>query len=379
MAESFERLSLRHSGGSTTLLMGRDLLGQAQTSLAPWLEGRTVFAITCPTVRRLHGEALSTLAAAAARLTVLEVPDGEEAKDLEHVGRLWAAMVQGGGKRDSRLIAFGGGTVGDVGGFTAGCFLRGIEYIQVPTTLLAQVDAAIGGKTGIDWGNTKNSVGLFHHPAMVISDAAFLETLPREELRSALAEVVKTAVLLDPRLLETVETRLDALLAGEPEALEPVVVATARAKVRVVERDPLEGGERKLLNFGHTLGHALEAALGYRNLRHGDAVAYGMLFALRLALHRGLEPAVAQRCRELLGRFGLPPLPEVDAGEVLEAMGRDKKAREGGQAWILPVALGEGQVVEDLPPGFVAAELISFLRDPWASPPETLNSGPGGP
>ncbi len=367
MANHFERLSLRHSEGSTTILVGRDLLGQAQVPLTPWLEGRTVFAVTCPTVRRLHGSALEPLTAAAARLEVLEVPDGEEAKHLEVAGRLWTSMIEAGGKRDSRLIAFGGGTVGDLGGFVAGCFLRGIEYAQVPTTLLAQVDAAIGGKTAIDWGGTKNSVGLFHHPAMVISDVAFLETLPRDELRSALAEVVKTAVLLDPLLLESVESKLEDLLGGDSKALEPVVVATARAKARVVERDPLEGGDRKLLNFGHTLGHALESALSYRQLRHGDAVSYGMLFALRLAVNRGLEPAVARRCRQILRRFDLPSLPEVDRDRVLGAMARDKKNFEGGLTWILPVALGEGALVDDLNPGEVASELESFLADPWAS------------
>lgn len=365
MASRFERLSLRHSGGSTTILVGRDLLGQAQVSLVPWLEGRKVFVVTSPTVHRLHGDALEPIAGAAARVEVLEVPDGEAAKHLDVAGRLWTSMIEAGGKRDSRLIAFGGGTVGDLGGFVAGCFLRGIEYAQVPTTLLAQVDAAIGGKTAIDWGGTKNSVGLFHHPAMVISDATFLETLPRDELRSAMAEVVKTAVLLDPMLLEVVESKLEDLLMGDAKALEPVVLATARAKARVVERDTREAGDRKLLNFGHTLGHALEASLGYEHLRHGDAVAYGMLFALRLALQRGLEPAVVRRCHRILERFELPPLPEVDLEAVLAAVTRDKKNLEGGLTWVLPAALGEGSLVNDIPLDLVASEIKTFLEDPW--------------
>ncbi|MCB1036986.1 MAG: 3-dehydroquinate synthase, partial [Acidobacteria bacterium] len=290
----------------------------------------------------------------------------EEAKHLEVAGRLWAAMVEAGGKRDSRLITLGGGTVGDLGGFVAGCFLRGIEYAQLPTTLLAQVDAAVGGKTGIDWGGTKNSVGLFHHPAMVISDTSFLETLPKEELRSALAEVVKTAILLDPLLLETVENRLDLLIEGDAKALEPVVLATARAKARLVERDPREAGDRRLLNFGHTLGHALEAALGYQGLRHGEAVAYGMLFALRLALGRGLEPAVARRCRQLLRRFDLPPLPPMDPEAVLAAVAKDKKGREGGLTWVLPAALGEGVMVDDFETSRIAEEVRAFFDDPWS-------------
>jgi len=180
--------------------------------------------------------------------------------------------------------------------------------------------------------------------------------------------VVKKALLLDRRLLEQVEKNLDSLLVGDPAALEPVVLAAARAKVRVVERDPSEGDQRRLLNFGHTLGHALESTLGYEGLRHGDAVAYGMLFALRLARREGLDGAVAQRFRDLLERFSLPPLPEVEMDSLLEAMGRDKKAREEGLVWVLPVAVGEGKMVAGISEEEVAAELKAFLEDPWAAP-----------
>jgi 3-dehydroquinate synthase len=278
-------------------------------------------------------------------------------------------MLAAGGKRDSRLLAFGGGSVGDVGGFVAGCFLRGIEVAQVPTTLLAQVDAALGGKTAVDLPAAKNSVGLFHHPALVVADAEVLATLPPEALRAGLAEVVKMAYLLDPRLLERVEGELERLLAGEAAALGPVVRSAAAAKIAVVERDPAERtGERRLLNFGHTLGHALETTVGYGRLAHGDAVAYGMLFALQLATERGLAEQDAQRLRALLGRFGLPALPALPVEAVMEAMARDKKAREGGLDWVLPVAVGEGRVVEGIDGREVARRLAAFFADPFSAP-----------
>jgi 3-dehydroquinate synthase len=298
---------------------------------------------------------------------VLEVEEGEPAKTVATAERLWNAMLGAGGKRDSRLLAFGGGSVGDLGGFVAGCFLRGIEFVQLPSTLLAQVDAAIGGKTGVDLPGGKNTVGLFHHPYRVVADTALLPTLPRGELRSGLVEVVKMAALLDPPLLARVEAELLSLLSGDPGALGPVVAAAAAAKIRVVERDPTEQGDRRLLNFGHTLGHALETAGGYSGLRHGEAVAYGILFTLRLAARRGLAADLAPRLAALLARFELPPLPAADPEELLAHMGRDKKAHEGGLVWVLPAALGEGRMVDGIGRAEVAGELRGFLPDPWGS------------
>lgn len=346
-------------------MAGFGALDDARDEVADWLAGRTVFVITSPRVRDLHVERLAPWLESAARRVPLEVPDGEAAKSVATANRLWNEMLTEGGKRDSRLMALGGGSVGDLGGFVAGCFLRGIELIQIPTTLLAQVDAALGGKTGVDLPGGKNTVGLFHHPVLVLADTAFLATLPREELRSGLVEVVKMALLLDPDLLERTEAELPRLLDGDPEALGPIVGRAAAAKIGVVERDPVERGERKLLNFGHTLGHAIEASLRYRGLRHGEAVAYGILFALRLALLRGLEPAVARRMRDLLDRFGLPPLPPLDPATLIELMQRDKKARESGLVWVLPVALGQGEVVDGIDPGQVRSELDAFVQDPW--------------
>ncbi len=364
-------LSLRHPRGETSIVVGAGALEPGLTApgewLGEWLGARTLFVLTTPRVRRLHGSRLRPLLERGATAEILEVEEGEAAKRLDVAGELWDRMLEAGGKRDSRLLTFGGGSVGDLGGFVAGCFLRGIEYVQLPTTLLAQVDASLGGKTAVDRPGAKNCVGLFHHPAGVISDTELLSTLPREEIRAGLAEVVKMAALLDPDLLARVERDLDALLAGDAIALAPVVAASARAKIGVVEEDPEEADRRRLLNFGHTMGHALEAAAGFGGLRHGEAVAYGMLFALRLARDRGLAAELAPRLVRLLGRFELPPLPpSLHREELVALVGRDKKARESGLAWVLPAKLGEGVIVHDIPMAQVEAEIAPFLASPFA-------------
>jgi 3-dehydroquinate synthase len=364
-------LRLHHSDGPdgvTPVLVGEGALSSALPELEDWLARRVAFLVTTPRVLALHGDRLDVLRGAASKWVILEVEEGEGAKTVEAAGELWNAMLAAGGKRDSRVIAFGGGSVGDLAGFTAGCFLRGVEFVQIPTTLLAQVDAAIGGKTGVDLPGGKNTVGLFHHPRQVICDTALLPTLPREELRSGLVEVLKMAALLDPDLFGLVEQSLGLLLEGDPAALGPVVAAAAAAKIAVVERDPREAGERRLLNFGHTLGHAVESASAYAGLRHGEAVGYGILFALRLARRRGLPAAVAARIHALILRLDLPPLPPLAARELIALMARDKKARESGLVWVLPADLGRGFMAEGIPDSEVLAELEDFLLHPLRRP-----------
>jgi 3-dehydroquinate synthase len=231
----------------------------------------------------------------------------------------------------------------------------------VPSTLLAQVDASVGGKTAIDLPQGKNSVGAFHQPALVVADTELLATLDRREIAAGLVEVIKMAALLDVGLLSRVERDLERLLDADAEALAPLVTAAVAAKIRIVEEDPYEADRRRLLNFGHTLGHALEAALGYTGLRHGEAVAHGMRFALRLARRRGLDRGDAARLETVLGRLGLPPLPAVAPGALLDAMRRDKKARESGLVWVLPSALGRGEMVSGIAWSEVETELREFL------------------
>src|SRR3954471_847622 len=364
-------LRLHHPDGSTPVIVGEGALSSVLPELEDWLARRTAFLVTTPRVHALHGDRLEVLCRAAARWVILEVEEGEGAKTVSTAERLWNEMLEAGGKRDSRVIALGGGSVGDLAGFAAGCFLRGIDFVQIPTTLLAQVDAAIGGKTGVDLPGGKNTVGLFHHPWMVVGDTAVLSTLPREELRSGLVEVIKMAALLDPDLFGLVEEELDLLLEGDPAALGPVVAAAAAAKIAVVERDPTEQGERRLLNFGHTLGHAIESACGYAGLRHGEAVGYGILFALRLARSRGLDRRTAERIHALILRLGLPPLPawpRLEPEILMAAMARDKKALESGLVWVLPRTLGQGWMAGGVPTEEIRTTLSAFLNAPLVLP-----------
>ncbi|HUP22303.1 MAG TPA: 3-dehydroquinate synthase [Thermoanaerobaculia bacterium] len=356
------RLRLEHDRGVCPIFAGYGCAAGALRALAPVWAGRTVFLLSTPAVGRLHGAAVrAALEAAAGRVVALEAPDGESAKSVDHAVRLWREMIVAGGKRDSVLVALGGGSVLDLGGFVAACFLRGIDFVHLPTTLLAQVDAAIGGKTGLDLPEAKNSVGAFRQPAAVVADTAWLETLPAREIRAGLQEVVKIAAVLDRGFFERLERELDAVVAGEPAARAAVIERAMALKVEVVEQDPYERDLRRLLNFGHTLGHALEAELGYQELLHGEAVAHGMLYAVRLARARGLDPTVASRIEQLVGRLGPPPLPALDASALLARMARDKKARESGLAWVLPEAVGRGGVHESVAPELVSSELARFL------------------
>ena len=392
-AAAFERLSLRSPQGETVLLFagGSGKADAPPPELVHLLAGKTTFVLSTPEVRRLHGGRIEALTAPAGRRIELEAPDGEPAKSLEVAGRLWQEMLAAGGKRDSVLVAVGGGSATDLGGFLAGTFLRGIPVVQVPTTLLAMVDAAIGGKTAIDLPQGKNTVGVFHHPALFLADTEFLATLPTDELRSGLVEALKMAAMLDPALFERIDRDLPALLAGESEALLPVVVGAAAAKCRVVEEDPDERGLRKVLNFGHTLGHAIEGLLGYAGLRHGEAIAYGILFVLGLQRRLPAAPNAAidsdffDRLVALLRRMELPPLPlggESAAG-LIGFMRRDKKASEQGLTWVMPTRLGEFVFRSDIGWDTVAGALADYLKDPWGfagdvvpSPVSTGESGP---
>ncbi len=361
-------LELRHDRGVTPIVVARSLLGSAGPLAEEYSRlwaGRRVFLVSTPTISALHGEAArATFAGAAAACHALEVPDGESAKSAEVALNVWRQLLAAGGKRDSVIVALGGGATTDLAGFVAATFLRGVSFIQIPSTLLAQVDAAIGGKTGIDLEDGKNTVGAFHQPILVASDVDLLTTLPEREFRAGMAEVIKKAAILDPALFEHLESVLESVLAhgaGAPE-LARIVERAAAAKVQVVESDPFEGGRRKLLNFGHTLAHAIETELGYRSLRHGEAVAHGLRFATRLGVRLGLGAALAPRLEALIDQLGPPALPELSAEGLLGAMARDKKAREGGLTWVLAEGLGQG-VLRAVDEAIVAEELAAFLAE----------------
>jgi 3-dehydroquinate synthase len=260
-------------------------------------------------------------------------------------------MITAGGDRSSLLIAFGGGIVGDVGGFLAAVFMRGIRYVQVPTTFLAQVDSSVGGKTGVNLPEGKNLVGSFHHPLAVFADIGVLGTLPDRELRAGLMESAKAGIIRDRTLVRFMEEHVDEVLGRDPRALEKVIAASVRMKADVVNRDERESGLRMILNFGHTIGHAIEQVTRYKALLHGEAVGWGMIAALQLAKSRGtVSSRQAERMESLVYLYGpLPPL-KLRASKLVAATGADKKNTGGVRRFVLPVGIGDAGVVEDVTP-----------------------------
>ncbi len=282
---------------------------------------------------------------------LLRIPAGEKHKRLATVEKIAQQMAAEGGERSSLLIAFGGGVVGDIGGFVASIFLRGIDYIQVPTTLLAMVDSSIGGKTGVNLVIGKNLVGSFAQPRMVLTDPAVLKTLPERELRAGLFEAIKCAVIGDPELFEFLKVARRSVLQCNAAAMRRVIHACASLKGNVVSRDEKEGGLRRVLNYGHTIGHALEAATEYKRFLHGEAVAWGMLAANRLAAEVNmLAPEEEARIAVLISLYGpVPSLSQIQMNSVEHHMSVDKKVRAGRLHFVLPKRVGEVAIVDDIP------------------------------
>jgi 3-dehydroquinate synthase len=325
------------------------------STLAPRIERiagrlpRRVFVLTSAPIWALWGETL--LASFLEVPIVLFLEPGEKYKSLASVEKLLREMARAGGDRGSLLIAFGGGIVGDVGGFLAAIFMRGIAYVQVPTTFLAQVDSSVGGKTGVNLPEGKNLVGSFHHPLAVFADIGVLGTLPDRELRAGLMESVKAGIIRDRTLVRFMEEHVDEVLGRDAKALEKVIAASIRMKAGVVSRDERETGLRMILNLGHTVGHALEQATGYKTLLHGEAVGWGMIATLYLARRRGtITAGQFERLENLIHLYGpLPPL-KLRAKKVTAATGGDKKNVGGVRRFVLPIGIGDAGVVEDVTP-----------------------------
>jgi 3-dehydroquinate synthase len=298
----------------------------------------------------------------AARL--IFVPRGEMSKSIRMVERVAGELLKQGADRRSLLVAFGGGVVGDLGGFVASTYMRGIDCVQVPTTVVAQVDSAIGGKTAVNVGAMKNLVGTFYPPRLVVADPIVLSTLDDRAFRSGFFEVVKHAVLAGPKLFNEVERALGTLRPQRAPSLGPLLARAARVKVDVVSRDEKEAGLRRVLNLGHTFGHALEEATGYRRFLHGEAVGWGMLAALRLAEILGLiGPAESQRIAAAIRRLGpLPAIRDLKAQRVMQLLPRDKKAVGGRIHWVLPERIGKVRIVADVPSFAVGAAFQDIQR-----------------
>jgi 3-dehydroquinate synthase len=321
------------------------------------------FVVTSPNIWALWQERFLASFPAELRPAVLFLPPGEAHKRLATVELLTQQLATSGADRDSVLLAFGGGVVGDVTGFVAAVYMRGIRYVGLPTTLLAQVDSSLGGKTGVNLAAGKNLVGCFHHPLGVISDVDLLRTLPPAELRSGLQEAVKAGIIRSPSLFRYMEKNASAILGEGAEAsasaLGMVVTASVRVKAEVVGKDEKESGLRMILNFGHTIGHAIEAATGYRKLLHGEAVGWGSIAALHVSLGRGaITRAEFTRMRALILRYGPLPRFKATAERLVALTAADKKTRSGRRAFVLATGIGTTEIVYDVGD----AELLAATR-----------------
>ena len=322
--------------------------------LASHLRGRHALLVSDAQVAPLYAQRVQAALAAArpdAKLALHVFDAGEASKTLANFSGVIDALAALGATRDACIYALGGGVVGDLAGFAAACWMRGIDCVQLPTTLLAMVDSSVGGKTAVDIPQGKNLVGAFHPPRAVIADTATLRTLPPRELRAGFAEVIKYGAIVDAPFLDWLEANADALLAGDDALVAEAIARSCRHKAAITERDPFEHGERALLNFGHTFGHAIETEQGYGGLNHGEAVAVGMVLAARLSAALGLADAAdGQRLRALLQRYGLPTeVPQgLDPAALVARMRLDKKAQGSGLRFVLWNGAGKARVVADV-------------------------------
>jgi 3-dehydroquinate synthase len=352
------RIEIAAPSLSYPVVIGAGTVEEVGSTLDEAAIGPSRFVVSSPTVWGFWGDRFHD---AQREAVPIIVPDGERHKTLAGVSRIYDALLKSGADRSAALLTFGGGVIGDMGGFAAATYLRGIRLVHVPTTLLAQVDAAIGGKVGVNLPGGKNLVGAFHQPSVVVIDPTVLSTLPRREFRAGLYEVLKYGVACEGSLFEQVSQGLGPLTKRDPAALTPVIAACCRVKGAIVATDEREAGGRRVLNFGHTVGHALEAATKYRRLLHGEAVAYGMLAASAIAAGRGaLAAADRGTIAAAIAQLGpLPPVNDLSAAAQLEFMHRDKKVHDGRLHFVLPTGIGASQVTTDVS----ESELLRALRD----------------
>jgi 3-dehydroquinate synthase len=338
------------------------LLGVPASSPAS-CEGKALFVVTVPPVRRRWGKKLArSLLAAGFTPGFIEMRDGEGHKKLATVEELGEKLMRLGADRNALIVAFGGGVVGDVAGLLASLYMRGVDLVQIPTTVQAQLDAAIGGKTGVNLRTGKNLLGTFHQPLAVLVDPAVLSTLPDREFRAGLYEALKCGVIGKPALFEHLEKIQLRALRRDAAALEWVIGESVRLKAEVVSSDEREGGLRRVLNFGHTVGHALEAESGYRRFLHGEAVGWGMIAATHIAAATGrVDGALASRISAAVLNFGKLPRVEARSRDILRLLQGDKKTRGGVVHFVLPREIGKVEIVNDVPDKIIV-EAVNELR-----------------
>lgn len=345
---------------SYPIVIGRQLLGDAGV-LERYAPGRDLLLVSNTIVAPLYAARLTQGLSGRHHVEVI-VPDGEQHKTLASVARILDVLVANRFARDATVVALGGGVVGDMAGFAAACYQRGVAYVQVPTTLLAQVDSSVGGKTGVNHPGGKNLIGAFHQPVAVVTDVGTLDTLPLRELRAGLAEVIKYGLIRDAVFYTWLEANMDRLLAREPEALARAIRRSCEIKAEIVGRDEREQGERAILNLGHTFGHAVEAATGYSRWLHGEAVGAGMLMAATMSKACGLlGQADVDRVRRLLERAGLPiDARDVSADRALEHMRIDKKVKAGRIRLVLLERIGSAFLTGEYPDSALDSTVRAF-------------------
>jgi 3-dehydroquinate synthase len=342
--------------------IGADLIGRAEL-YRPYLAGGAAAIVTNEVVGPLYLPRIRN-ALAGIQTTEILVPDGEGAKGWETLEKVFDALLAARCGRDTLLIALGGGVVGDLAGFAAAIYQRGVPFVQVPTTLLAQVDSSVGGKTAINHARGKNMIGAFHQPLAVVSDVSALDTLPERELRAGLAEVIKHALALDAAFVDWLETHVERLLRRERDALVRAVRRCCELKARIVAEDERESGVRALLNFGHTFGHAIEAGTGYGSWLHGEAIAAGMVMAAELSRGLGLVGAAeVARVRTLVKKAGLPTTgPALAPQQLMDLMAVDKKAARGKLRFVVLESIGRATLKGEIEDRRVREAIVAAAR-----------------
>lgn len=351
-----QRIRVNAASSSYDVVVSGGCIERAAEEIQAISGSRRIFVIADEGALAALGDRLER-SLAALNPTLLPIRLGEERKRLAVVEELAEQMHRAGADRSAVIVTFGGGIAGDLGGFVAASYMRGISFVQIPTTLLAQVDASVGGKTGVNLSSGKNLVGAFHQPLLVLIDPQTLATLPAQEYRAGLFEVIKHGIIWSPELFEVLEDQRDAVIAREPSVLEKIVADSVRIKASVVSEDERESGLRRILNYGHTLGHGLEAETGYQRLLHGEAVGWGMIAAGRLAESLGMfSSADRARAEQLILNYGpLPDLAGVDPEAVAARIHGDKKTIGGKVHFVLPTAIGKVEVVVNPPEANVLA------------------------
>ncbi|MDM1269014.1 MULTISPECIES: 3-dehydroquinate synthase [Acinetobacter] len=342
------------------IFIGSDL--NPQTLLEPYIQGKQVMIVSNSTVAPLYLKHYQTaIEALGKQVATCILPDGEKYKDIQHLNLIFDALLEAGFNRDCTVLALGGGVIGDMAGFASACFQRGVYFIQVPTTLLSQVDSSVGGKTGINHPLGKNMIGAFQQPQVVLADMSQLKTLPDRELSAGLAEVIKYALLGDIEFLDWLEQHMDALVARDPVLLAEAVYRSCAHKARIVANDEKEQGERALLNLGHTFGHAIESYLGYGEWLHGEAVATGMVMAADLSHRMGwISADDVERTKRIISRAQLPIVcPKIPLDDFLGFMAHDKKVLNGQLRLVLMQRLGQAIITREFDPELMKQSILA--------------------